>query len=127
AFTAEDILPNTAYEFTVRAVDAARNRSDPSPALSVTTKASAIFYSLATGSLDELSTWHRNRDGTGESPANFSDNGQYFVVSNRTSASPGGAWVVEGGASRVVIPDGVTFTSDQPFSANVELQGTAVL
>jgi predicted esterase len=127
AFTAENILPNTEYVFTVRAVDASGNRSQPSAAVSASTKASAIYYSAPAGNLNDIATWHRNADGTGESPLNFSDNGQYFVVSNRTSASPGGEWIIEGSASRVIIPEGVTLTADQPFSANVELQGTAVL
>jgi hypothetical protein len=127
AFTAMDMVPNTAYSFTVKAVDASGNRSGASAPVSVTTKASAMFYSLSSGNLNELSTWHRNADGSGESPANFSDNGQYFVVSNRTNASPGGVWTIGGSASRLVIPTGVTFTADQALSANVELQGTAVL
>ncbi|HEX8039960.1 MAG TPA: fibronectin type III domain-containing protein, partial [Chryseosolibacter sp.] len=127
AFTAENIEPNTQYDYTVRALDATGNRSDPSDPLGVTTKSSALFYSAATGNLNELSTWHRNADGTGEMPPNFSDNGQYFVISNRTSTALGGPWTVGGNASRVILSSGVTLTADQAFSAFVELQGTAVL
>lgn len=127
AFTAEDLSPNTQYTFTVKAVDVSGNRSASSEALMVATNTSAIFYSLASGNLNDLSSWRRNADGTGEAPQNFSDNGQYFAIANRTTASLAAAWVVGGNASRVIIPDGVTFTADQPFTANVELQGTAVL
>ncbi|HEU5146004.1 MAG TPA: fibronectin type III domain-containing protein [Chryseosolibacter sp.] len=126
-FTAENLSPNTQYSFTVKAVDASGNRSAASEALVVATNTSAIFYSLASGNLNELSSWRRNADGTGEAPQNFSDNGQFFMIANRTTASLAGPWVIGGNASRVIIPDGVTFTADQPFTAHVELQGSAVL
>ena len=127
AFTAENLSPNTQYAFTVKAVDASGNRSASSEAILVATNTSAIFYSLASGNLNELTSWRRNADGTGEAPLNFSDNGQYFVITNRTAANLAGAWEIGGNASRVIIPDGVTFTADQPFTGNVELQGNAVL
>ncbi|MEX1238678.1 MAG: fibronectin type III domain-containing protein, partial [Cyclobacteriaceae bacterium] len=127
AFTVEGLSPNTQYVITVRAVDASGNRSEASGPLVVVTNTSAAFYSLATGNLDELSTWRRNADGTGEAPQNFSDNGQYFMVVNRTTASLGGSWTIGGSSSRVIIPDGVTLTADHPFSASVELEGSAVL
>lgn len=127
AFTAQNLDPDTQYAFTVKAVDAGGNRSAASAELVVVTNTSATFYSLASGNLNELSTWKRNPDGTGESPQNFSDNGQYFKVTNRTSATLGGPWKIGGNSSRVVIPAGVTVTADQLFEANVELQGNATL
>ncbi len=127
AFTAEGLSPNTLYTLTVRAVDASGNRSEASATVSVLTNTSTIFYSAATGALNNLSTWHRNQDGTGESPANFTDNGQYFMVMNRTSAALDGAWTIGGNASRVVVSPGVTFSVDYPFTANIELQGDAIL
>ncbi|MDQ2656741.1 MAG: fibronectin type III domain-containing protein [Bacteroidota bacterium] len=127
AFTAEDLSPNTEYVFTVKAVDASGNRSAASAQLVVVTNSSATFYSLASGNLNDLNSWRKNADGTGDAPANFSDNGQFFVISNRTETSLGGAWVIGGSSSRVIIPTGVTLTADYPFSANVELEGNAVL
>jgi chitodextrinase len=127
AFTAEGLSPNGQYTFTVRAVDATGNRSAASAPLVVVTNTSASFYSMASGNLNELATWRRNADGTGDSPANFSDNGQYFVIANRTSTSLGGPWTIGGAASRVVVPGGVTLTADHPFTGHVELQGNAVL
>jgi chitodextrinase len=127
AFAVEGLSPNTEYTLSVKAVDASGNRSGASAALVVVTNPSAAFYSLATGSLNELSTWRRNQDGTGDSPANFTDNGQFFVVMNRATTSLDGPWTIGGNASRVVISDGVTLTADHPFSANVELQGNAAL
>ncbi len=127
AFTSENIEPNRQYYFTVKALDATGNRSEASASLAIMTKSSAIFYSTSSGNLNDLSTWHRNADGTGESPVNFSDNGQYFIISNRTSTAPGGPWTIGGSASRLIVPAGVTLTADQELSALVELQGTAVL
>src|SRR5690606_5993086 len=123
AFTAEDLSPNSEYVFTVKAVDASGNRSAASTQLVVVTNSSATFYSLASGNLNDLNSWRKNADGTGDAPANFSDNGQFFVVSNRTETSLGGPWVIGGRSSRVIIPTGVTLTADYPFSANVELEG----
>lgn len=127
SFTINNLEPNAPYSITVTAVDASGNRSQASAALSVTTTTSAVFYSLATGNLNELSTWKRNANGTGESPQNFSDNGQYFILANRTTTALGGPWTVEGSSSRVIVPEGVTLTADHAFSARVELQGNAVL
>lgn len=127
AFTVEGLAPDSRYSFTVRAVDASGNRSASSAPLSVLTNTSAVFYSTASGALNELTTWRRNQDGTGEVPANFTDNGQYFIIVNRTNTTTGGPWTIGGNASRVIVPPGVTLTVDQAFSANVELQGNAVL
>ncbi|HEY9490316.1 MAG TPA: fibronectin type III domain-containing protein [Chryseosolibacter sp.] len=127
AFTADDLTINTGYQFTVKAVDASGNKSVSSTALAVVTNTSAIFYSLAAGDLNALATWRRNANGTGEPPVSFSDNGQYFIISNRASASLGGPWTIGGSSSRVIVPTGVTLTADHSFSANVELQGDAVL
>ena len=127
AFTAEGLEPNTPYVFTVKSVDASGNRSEASAPLNVLTTTSAIFYSLSSGNLNELSSWRRNANGTGEAPLNFSDNGQYFVVANRTATSLSGPWTIGGSASRLIIPDGVTLTVDHSLTGNVELQGNAVL
>lgn len=127
AYTAENLAPNTQYVFTVKAVDASGNRSAASPALVLSTNASAIFYSLASGNLHDLATWRKNADGSGDTPKNFTDNGQYFIIKNRGQTSLSGPWAIDGNASRVVISDGVTLTADHPFMANVELQGNAVL
>ena len=127
AFTAEGLMPNTQYVITVIAVDASGNRSEASAQLVITTNTSATFYSLASGNLSDLTTWRRNINGSGESPQNFSNNGQYFIVANRTTTSLGGPLTIGGASSRFVVPAGVTVTADHPFSANVELQGDAVL
>lgn len=127
AFTAKGLSLDTQYLFSVKALDASGNRSEASVQLAIVTTSTTVFYSLSTGNLNDLATWRRNLDGSGESPLNFSDNGQYFMVTNRTTSSIGGSWTVGGASSRVIVPAGVTLTADQPFSANVELQGSASL
>jgi hypothetical protein len=126
-YTLSDLAPNTAYSITLKAFDASGNHSTFSDALIINTTPSAAFYSTATGSLNALTTWKQNADGTGTSPASFADDGQYFIINNRTSVPLGGAWEVTGASSKVVVPTGVTLTVDNNLNAVVELQGTATL
>src|SRR3982751_596360 len=50
--------------------------------VSVGGTATAIYYSKSAGSLNVLSTWGTNKDGTGVAPANFTDPGQVFAIQN---------------------------------------------
>jgi hypothetical protein len=127
AFMVTGLLPNTPYNFTVKAKDASGNLSPASAVLIVTTNPSAIYYSLSAGNLNEVNTWKQNANGTGNSPASFSVSGQYFIISNRTQTGLGGAWDVAGSASKVIVPTGVTLTVDFPFSGKLELEGTATV
>ena len=127
AFMIADLAPNTPYDITVKAVDASGNKSASSEELSVTTTSSATWYSLPNGNLNQVTTWTQNMDGSGGSPANFAENGQYFIIANRTTTALGGPWNVTGNASKVVLPDGVTLTVDHPFNAGLELQGSSTL
>jgi predicted esterase/chitodextrinase len=127
AFMVTDLLPNTTYTLTVVAVDANNNKSAASAALIITTNPSAMYYSLATGNLNDPATWRQNPDGTGASPVDFTENGQYFMISNRTVTTTGGPWDVSGSASKVVVPAGVTLTIDQEFLGKLEIEGNAVV
>lgn len=127
SYTIAGLDPSTAYDITVKAVDASNNRSAASSVLTVTTNPSAIFYSIAAGNLNALSTWKQNINGTGNSPTDFSENGQYFVVANRTSTGLGGALDISAPASKLIVPTGVTLTTDFNFSGRMELEGNAVL
>ncbi len=125
AYVASSLEPGHIYHFTVKALDANDNRSAASSILEVTMDASAIYYSMASGNLNTLSTWKQYPDGTGSSPSSFTDNGQYFIIANRTQTGIGGSWEVAGSASKVVVPTGVILNADQSFIGKVELQGTA--
>ena len=65
----------------------------------------AIFYSKSTGDMNDTGTWGDNIDGSGNSPANFSADGQVFNIFNRkvNPAIIGANWSVSGNLSRVVI------------------------
>lgn len=80
------------------------------------------YYSKSTGSLDVLSTWGTNTDGTGPSPANFSTVNINYHIRNNANPTIGTSWNITGAGSKVVvgdgtnpctfsIPDGMTVTS----------------
>jgi hypothetical protein len=126
AFTATDLLPGTSYTVYVKAVDQNNNKSDSS-AVTFSTSSALLFYSRATGNLNEVSAWSSTADGSGASPVSFEENAQFFIVSNRTSASLAGPLTIGGSASKLVVPAGVALTADYPLIANVELEGDATL
>ena len=64
------------------------------------------YYSKPTGNLTDVSTWGTNTDGTGTSPANFTDPGQLFNVVNRSSTTLDANWTVSGAGSKVIVGDG---------------------
>lgn len=127
SFTVTSLSPTQTYNITVRAYDQSGNKSGFSSALQVTTNASAVFYSLASGNLNQLSTWKQNANGTGSSPTSFAENAQYFIITNRAATGLGGEWIVSGNASKVIVSNGVTLNVDHAFSGSVELEGNAVM
>lgn len=127
AFMITGLDPGTNYAITVVAVDASNNKSSASASLAVTTNPAAIYYSMATGNLNALSTWKQFANGTGSSPVDFAENGLVFVLANRTSTGLGGPWELSGGASKLIVPTGVTLTLDFPLAGKIELEGNAIL
>jgi hypothetical protein len=125
----ENLEPLQSYTVYVVAVDPNGNKSEPSNTIEFDTNQPEIFYSKASGNLNELSTWSKTMDGSGPSPMNFSTNGSYFVVANRTNTSMGGSWKVEGTVSKVIVPTGVTLTAENSLQGRVEVEndGTLVL
>lgn len=126
-FMATKLMPNSNYNFTVKAFDASGNISDASNVLSVTTSAQATYYSKATGHLDALSTWGTNGDGSGSAPESFASSGRIFMIANRTSAVIDNPLKIDGEASRMIVPSGVTLTITDSLVAKVEVQGTATV
>lgn len=90
--------------------------------VSVTGVKTAFYYSNSTGNLTDLSTWDLNPSGIGSNPPrNFTDDGQTFIIANRTEATISQDWVVSGSGSKVVVGNGsdpVTFII--PPTAKVE-------
>lgn len=94
----------------------------------------SIFYSKATGDLNDLATWGDNSDGSGNNPANFTAAGQTFNVVNNPTPTISAAWTVSGATSKVIVGDGinpVTFTvpAGSAFTGTVDIsaQGSLVL
>ncbi len=128
-FLIETLQPLSNYEAYVIAFDHNDNKSEPSNTITFDTSNPLTYYSKASGDLNETATWGTNADGTGEAPANFNTNGSFFVLANRTTTNVGGSWNVQGTVSRIVIPSGVTLTTESPVQGRMEVQdgGTVIL
>lgn len=91
-----------------------------------------LFNSKSTGNLNNLTTWGLNEDGTGVSPASFSDPHQIFCVRNRESVILNSNWNISGIGSRVLIGNGTDslfFKIPASFNldGSVDLASNAVL
>lgn len=75
-----------------------------------------IYYSKATGNLNQLSTWGTNTDGTGSSPLSFDSTRVIYRVQNNSSPAVGGTWRL-GANSTVVFGDG-TNSFNLPIATN---------
>jgi hypothetical protein len=71
-----------------------------------------IYYLASSGNAEQTSSWGTNTDGTGTNPANFTADDQVFEITNQSSATIGGDWVVSGSSSKVILGNGsaITFT-----------------
>ncbi|HEY8938479.1 MAG TPA: fibronectin type III domain-containing protein, partial [Cyclobacteriaceae bacterium] len=126
-YLATSLTPNTAYNFSVIAYDASGNKSPASGVATTNTSAADVYYSNASGALNAPATWGKNTDGSGTLATTFANNGQYFIVSNRTTSSLGGQWSVDGSISKVIVPSGVSLTVDNTFTARTEVQANATV
>lgn len=128
-FLIENLQPLSNYEAYVIAFDHNDNKSEPSNTITFDTSNPLTYYSKASGDLNATATWGTNADGTGDAPENFTTNGSFFVLANRTTTNVGGAWNVQGTVSRIVIPSGVTLTIESPVVGRMEVQdgGSAIV
>ncbi len=67
-----------------------------------------VWYSKATGNLDDVATWGSNTDGSGTSPSSFSADNQLFNIVNNPSPAIGSNWILSGKNTQLIIGDGVT-------------------
>jgi hypothetical protein len=96
-----------------------------------------VYFSKSTGSLNALTTWGVNTDGTGTNPSNFSGTNTIYVITNGNTTL-GGDWTVTGTGSYIILGDGTnalnlvvpsanTVTCDTLYirnSATLSVQGT---
>jgi hypothetical protein len=70
----------------------------------------AYYYYDGSGSLNSVSNWGVNPDGSGERPQNFTSGYSYFVIKNQGTVVLDQNWTVSGDNSKVIIGDGVNTT-----------------
>ncbi len=90
------------------------------------------YYSKSTGSLEVLTNWGLNTDGTGASPADFTSASQIFNIRNRATATVSAAWVVAGAGSKIIVGNGVAacnFTVPAAFAVTgtIDVSAAATL
>jgi hypothetical protein len=118
----KNLQPMTDYTAYVIAFDATGNKSAQSNTVNFNTSVPVVYYSKASGDLNNVATWGILEDGSGTAPANFTTNGSYFTVVNRGATNTGGIWKVEGTASKIIVTTSVTLTLDNAVTGNVEVQ-----
>ena len=67
------------------------------------------YYNKPSTDITNPLNWGTNTDGTGSSPTNFTDNGQYFNIVNATNT------LSSAQTSATIIPDGIITTSGDNF------------
>ncbi|KAA9345698.1 T9SS type A sorting domain-containing protein [Adhaeribacter soli] len=90
------------------------------------------YYSKSAGDLSELNTWGSRLDGSGNSPANFTNPGQIFNIRNGSAKTIAKSWTVSGFGSKVILDNGgsaVNFTipAGTVLTAALDLQANATL
>ncbi len=99
------------------------------PRLVIVYTAANNYYSKSTGSLDSLSTWGPNTNGTGTSPTSFGNNNTIYNVVNNSSPTISNNWYITGTNTAVVfgdgtntlntsIPSGLAFGADSIYVRN---------
>jgi hypothetical protein len=76
------------------------------PTVTVNAGAGTPFFSKATGSLIDVSTWGNAANGTGTAPLDFITDYQIFTIANRTSYTLDDNFQVFGIGSKIVVGNG---------------------
>lgn len=69
-------------------------------------KPNTVYYSKATGNLNQLSTWGTNPDGSGTSPLSFDSSNVIYNVHNNPNPTVSGLFKINAPGSAVVLGDG---------------------
>jgi hypothetical protein len=67
-----------------------------------------IFYSSGDAAPENINNWWTNTDGTGYHPANFTADGQSFIIQNGDTYTPTSDWSIDGSSSSLVVQSGGT-------------------
>jgi hypothetical protein len=71
--------------------------------ITVQAQTTTEYYCLATGNLDNVTTWGTNTDGTGTHPANFTADGEVFHIINGNPCNLSGNWNITGANSKILV------------------------
>lgn len=121
------LQPLTVYTFTVRAFDVKGNRSPFATPIQVTTKPSSsttiFYYSKSSGDISLATTWGRNTNGSGASPANFITNNQHFVLTRDAAVTS--TFNITGTNSKLIVDDTRNLTINASLNAIIDLNANA--
>jgi len=88
----------------------------------------AIFYYKGEGSVDAVTSWGSNYDGSGSSPANFSTDNQIFILTNADVVDKfnGKTWAITGANAALYIGDGYNKVQFVTGNKTVTINGEKV-
>jgi len=66
-----------------------------------------VWYSKATGTLEKLSTWGSNPDGSGSNPTSFIADNQLFYIVNNSMPTIAANWTLSGINTRLNVGNGI--------------------
>lgn len=103
------LTPGTTYHFAVYEYNGTNAYSNYLTSSNLTGNISIgfFYYSKSSGSLNALSTWGINPDGSGVSPSSFSNSATTYYVLNNGSPSISGDWFITGANTSVIFGDGI--------------------
>lgn len=90
------------------------------------------YYSASSGSLDLVTSWGTNTDGTGTNPLNFTADYQVFNIRNNAAPTIGANWTVSGTGAKVIVGDGtnavnLTIPSAYSFTGPMDVSANATI
>ncbi len=95
--------------------DLAANKGGDGASGRVVISAIYTYYSSGTGSPNTLTNWKTNRNGTGNSPSNFTS-GDIFVIQNTHTMTTTSTWSISGTDSKLQVEDGGVLKADHQIT-----------
>jgi hypothetical protein len=97
--------------------------------ITVTPVVTTNYYFDGSGSLNDVTNWCTNTDGTGTNPPNFTTDDQFFNI--RTTLTTDAAWVVSGSGTKIIVGDAtlapvtVTIALGFPITGTIEVKAAS--